>query len=137
MRKDHFYQVGGYHPGQAGYGGDETYLDLKFAMFGFRNYTDPWAYYLHCSQRHMNYVWVAQDLVRNNFISAYTLGGMPWVEKVYASQLVSAHSSEDELKSAREDALLAGRADREWIEANAKYTIDEVLAGFKERKVPH
>lgn len=67
VSRDHFFQVGGYHPAQAGYGGDEVYLDLKFAMFGFRNYTDPRAYYLHCSQRHMNYVWVNRDVARNNF----------------------------------------------------------------------
>jgi len=137
MRKDHFYEVGGYHPAQAGYGGEENYLDLKFVMFGFHNYSDPRAYYLHCSQRHMNYVWANQDVARNNFIAAYTLGGMPWLEKVYASQLASGYVPEHELRPAREDALLAGQGDREWIEAHAQYTLDEVLAGFKERQVPH
>lgn len=137
MRKDRFHQVGGYHPGQTGYGGDETYLDLKFAMFGFRNFTDPRAYYLHCSQRHMNYVWTNQDVARNNFISAYTLGGTPWLDKVYASQAASSYVPRNELQLAREEAQRRGQADRQWIEAHASHTIDEVLAGFKARLVPH
>ncbi|MGA8538112.1 MAG: glycosyltransferase family A protein [Terriglobales bacterium] len=137
MRRDHFLKVGGYHPAQVGYGGEEVYLDLKFAMFGFRNYTDPRAHYLHCSQRQMNYVWVNQDVARNNFISAYTLGGRPWLDKVYFAQLEAGYVPEHELRPAREDALLAGQADREWIEAHARFTVDEVLAGFKERQVPH
>jgi len=44
---------------------------------------------------------------------------------------------ERELIPARECAIAAGQADREWIEANARFTIDEVLAGFKGRQVPH
>lgn len=136
VRKDRFFEVGGYHPAQAGYGGDETYLDLKFAMFGFRNYSDPRAYYLHCSQRRQNYVWVNQDVDRNNFISAYTLGGAAWLDKVYASQAAMGQKPEEELQAARMQALAAGQADRKWIEAHAKYTVDEVLAGFRARQVP-
>jgi hypothetical protein len=105
-------------------------------MFDLHNFSEPRAYYLHCSQRHMNYVWVNHDVVRNNFISAYTLGGTPWLEKVYASQLASGHVPEIELKAARQDALLAGQADREWIAAHARCTIDEVIAGFEKRQIP-
>jgi len=137
VRRDRFFEVGGYHPGQANYGGDECYLDLKFAMFGFRNYNDPRAYCLHCSQRRMNYVWTNRDVARNNFISAYALGGMPWVETVYASQIAEAYVPEHELKQAREDALFAAQADRDWISSNARYTLEAVLTGFKERQVPH
>ena len=137
MRRDHFIEVGGYHPGQAGYGGDESYMDLKFAMFGFHNYSDPSGYYLHCSQRHMNYTWNNQDVIRNHMISAYTLGGLPWLEKVYAYQLAKGYVPEHELTPAREMALSAGRADRDWIAAHARHTLDEVLADFKTRGVPH
>ncbi|MGD1097627.1 MAG: glycosyltransferase family 2 protein [Bryobacteraceae bacterium] len=137
VRKDRFFEVGCYHPGQAGYGGEECYLDLKFAMFGFRNYNDPRAYYLHCSQRKMNYVWANFDLVRNNFISAYALGGIPWLDRVYAAQLAEGYVPKHELEQAREDALLAAQADRDWIETKAKYSLERVLAEFKERRVPH
>lgn len=137
VRKDHFLKAGGYHPGQAGYGGDENYLDLKFAMFGFRNYSMPSAYYLHCSQRHMNYIWNNQDVVRNNFISAYALGGLPWLDKVHAAQLAEAYVPEHELTQARKDALVAAQADRGFIAANATLTLEAVLRGFEERQVPH
>jgi glycosyltransferase involved in cell wall biosynthesis len=137
VRKDRFFEVGCYHPGQAGYGGEECYLDLKFAMFGLRNYSDPRTYLLHCSQRQMNYVWANFDLVRNNFISAYALGGAPWLDRVYAGQLAEGYVPKNELDQAREDALVAAQADRDWIQNNAKLTLETVLAKFKERRVPH
>jgi hypothetical protein len=137
VRRDRYFEVGGYHKGQANYAGDENYLDLKFSRFGLRNYTDPRAYILHCSQRHMNYTWTNQDVVRNNMISAYTLGGRPWLDRVYEYQLSLGRVPEHELTPAREMAIEAGESDRAWIEQNASYTLEEVLAGFKERNVPH
>jgi glycosyltransferase involved in cell wall biosynthesis len=137
VRKDRFFEVCGYHPAQTNYGGEECYLDLKFAMFGFRNYCDPRAYCLHCSQRKMNYVWSSQDLARNNFISAYALGGKPWLDKVYGAQIAEKYVPEHELKQAREHAMFTAQVDRDWIGTNAKLTLESVLAGFKERKLPH
>ena len=86
VRRDHFFACRGYSAPFRQYGGDETYLDLKFAMFGYRNYTYPGAYCLHCSQRQANYESNPYVFIRNNLISAYVIGGDAWALKVLRCQ---------------------------------------------------
>src|SRR5439155_10591569 len=49
VRRDRFFEVGGFRAPMSDYGGEESYLNLKFARFGFRNYTYPGVYFLHCT----------------------------------------------------------------------------------------
>ena len=85
----------------------------------------------------MNYTWTNHDLNRNNFISAYALGGQQWLDTVYASQIAAKYTPENELRQARDEALIAAQDDRKWIESNSKHNLEELLAGFKNRQIPH
>ncbi|HEX2077214.1 MAG TPA: glycosyltransferase family A protein, partial [Longimicrobium sp.] len=96
VRRDRFFQVGGYAAPFQGYGGEESYLDLKLARFGYRNYSFPEVYFLHCSQRHSD-PWTTPALFRNDVLAAYILGGERWARPLRDSHWVPPDTDPAEL----------------------------------------
>jgi glycosyltransferase involved in cell wall biosynthesis len=137
VRKEHFECVRGYSAPFVQYGGEETYLDLKFARFGYRNYVFPGTYIMHCSQRAQGYAWSNDTLFRNNVVSAWTVGGDEWAKKVLSHHLKSPGWDSKRVKALYTDALALARDDAAFIGAHAIRTLEEVLADFKIRGVPH
>jgi glycosyltransferase involved in cell wall biosynthesis len=137
VRRDHYETVGGYHTSQIQYGGDECYLDLKFGRYGYRNYTCPDTYVLHCSQRRLAYSFSRGGLFRNNVISAYSVGGSYWARKVLDHHLNEGQMGGDELERLYVEAIRIAQHDHDLIRATAPYTLEQVLGGFEERGVPH
>ncbi len=137
VRRDHFESVRGYHAPFVEYGGEETYLDLKLARFGYRNYVCPSTYILHCSQRRQMYHWSNDTLFRNQVVAAYTVGGEHWAQKLLDGHLVKQGWNPDIVRRLYAKAIETAKEDHDFIQANALYTLEQVLLGFKERGVPH
>ncbi|HYF94827.1 MAG TPA: glycosyltransferase family 2 protein [Symbiobacteriaceae bacterium] len=135
-RRDRFLEVGGYRAPFVEYGGEETYLNLKMRMWGYRNYCDPGVYYLHCSTRNQAYHWSNDTFFRNMAMTAYILGDKDWSDKVYESHR-GPGANPDVLARLYEDAVTSGEEERQWVRQNARLTLDEVLADLKARGVPH
>ncbi|MCB9149971.1 MAG: glycosyltransferase family 2 protein [Caldilineaceae bacterium] len=136
VRQAHFDAVGGYNIQQSQYGGDETYLDLKFARFGYRNYVYMGTHVSHCTMRQMEYEWSLDTLFRNNVISAYVLGGKPWAEKLLAHRLAQPDVEPERVHKLYRQALALAQRDFEFVQTHAQYTLEEVLQRFAERNVP-
>ncbi len=136
---NHFRRVRGYSAPFHNYGGDETYLDLKFALFGYRNYLLPDVYYMHCSQRHQEYTWTCDDVFINNVMNAYIIGGETWSRKVYDHHLAQPNwqPGEAELNRMYGVALREAADDHAFVQKNKSLTLEDVLSGLKARKVPH
>lgn len=139
VRRDHFQEIRGYSAPFRNYGGDETYLDLKFALWNYRNYILPDTYYLHCSQRRQAYTWTNDDLFINNIMSAYVIGGSAWSQKVLAYTLEQPHWTPGEVVLKRHylDALILAQEDHEFVQQNKKRSLEDVLEDFKARGIFH
>jgi glycosyltransferase involved in cell wall biosynthesis len=137
VRRDHFFACRGYSAPFSEYGGDETYLDLKFAMFGYRNYTYPGAYCLHCSQRYQAYHWSHETLLRNNLLAACVLGGEEWAEKVVRFQATQPGVNPAQVQRLHDEARALAAQDRDFVRLHSRRNLDEVLADFARRRVAH
>jgi hypothetical protein len=129
VRKAAFDSAGGYgHVGLfKGWGGEETYLDLKLWMFGFRVGVNPFALHWHYASQRSYDRHNTPEFYQNLMTAAYVLGGDKWLDKVAAS------FDKPEFK----DIITSRKEHRDWIAANAKYTLDEVLEKFKREGIAH
>lgn len=132
--KEVFEEVGGFHPSLGIYGGGETYLDLKAQMFGHRVRMCVGHKLFHMTEKR-GYAWTGDDFKRNFMMAAYALGGEKHLDTVYQHYFKGMRGNKDweeGLGKLRTQAILLAAADREWIEENAKYTLDEVIDGWRE-----
>ena len=84
MRRSVWEKIGGYHPGQMGYGGREAFVTFKSWLLGFRNYTVPTTNHIHYNGRRL-YHWNMDWWYRNNMTQAYSIGGDKWLDIIYAN----------------------------------------------------
>jgi hypothetical protein len=135
VKKETFDKVGGYgHIGLFdGWGGEETYLDLKMWMLGYKVGLDPEALHWHYASERSYSRHYTPDFYTNLLTAAYVLGGDKWLDKVSNGLSSSANYS----PSLRDIAHSRGSQHRQWIAANAKYTLDEVLEMFKRDGIAH
>ena len=138
VRAEHFNHVHGYSIPQTNYGGEETYLNLKMARFGFRNYSLGNSQCLHCSQRKQEYHWDFASLFRNNIMSANAVGGRHWADSILDWQSKSNNwcPPYSELVELHKQGIELSRDDHDFIESWSKMSLDEVLNDWKYRKVP-
>lgn len=135
VTKAAFDAVGGYGPIGLfeGWGGEETYFNLKMAMFGKSVWLDPELVHYHFASKRSYTRHSTPAFYTNLLTSSYVLGGDKWLSAVssaFASNVVSASNLADIARS-------RGAKHRAWIEANATYTLDEVLEKFKLEQVAH
>jgi hypothetical protein len=82
------------------------------------------------------YKLVGQDnQIRNALICGYTLGGEKWLNLMRDSWLERV-ASRYVVNGIVEDARRVAEEERKWLEANAKYTLDEVLINARRNKIP-
>lgn len=134
-RRDRFLEIGACRSPFHAYGGSELYLDLKMRMWGYRNYTDPNLYFLHCKTRQMRYPWNHDTLSQNQLMAAYVLGGRAYSDQVYESKKAE-HKQHDRLALVYAEALKAGEPERQLVAQQARLSLDEVLADLATRGVP-
>lgn len=138
VRQDAWFEVGGYWDGFIGYGGEESYYDLKMALLGKTNWIDPRVIHYHYAGDRGYSRHYTDDYYTNMMACANIIGGEKWLYKVYESfaagtypRVMSDKTMFDLLMEARNRsnkhaAFLASRRIR---------TLDEQLEFFKQNDI--
>ena len=152
FRRQEFLDSHGYHPECRYYPHPEGYLPLKYLMLGKRVHCKPDCFHFHSNYprnygtkiksepvvidiKGDPYTLMGQDnLIRNAHLCAYTLGGDKWL-KILTDSWLTKVASQYVVKGIAEDAKIAAQGERKWVEANAKYTLDEVLTQARKDKI--
>ncbi len=135
--RDVFEEVHGFHPALGIYGGGETYLDLKVQMFGYkvRMAVDHHIYHLTETR---GYRWNNENFRFNKMLAAFTIGGEKYLEPVFDHFMKVDEKrpqyQEHTIKN-RGQAIVLGASDREWTEANAEFTLDEVISTWDDERI--
>jgi hypothetical protein len=134
VKKEEYLRFGGYDTHQRVYGGGENYLDTLYWMMGSNVMVDPRALVLHLSAGR-GYSYDSLSLMHNMILTAYTLGGHKWAERILITYL-NKGSNYDFLMMLYNETVAEGEEKRQFIEANHKYTLEEVLAIDKPKDCP-
>lgn len=107
-----------------GWGGEESYFDLKCWLLGHQVYLDPQLIHYHHGSRQRSYDrHYSADYWRNLLMVAYIIGGEPWSEKVY----MNCKAALPNMKELYLSASLQGEEERLSLEASRVTTLDELL----------
>lgn len=117
------------------YGGGEQWISLLTWMLGGRCVVDPRTYLYHYNgRRAYPREGFTEAHLFNRALVAYALGGEEWLGNVRAFALdqESPHGFKGQYVEAAKGLLaqakIAGEPYRQWVAANARYTLNEVLA---------
>ncbi len=132
VRSAAFREVGGYWNGFVGYGGEESYFDLKMALLGKTNWVDPKIEHVHYIGERGYKRHHCPDYYRNMMMAAHIIGGEAWLYKVYESMFKgtvvgSAYPSMYELM---EQAYEQSKEHAAWLAPKRLMTLDELLSTF-------
>lgn len=138
VRKDFYLKVKGFPSMLRYYGGGEPYLDLLAWMFGYEAYLHPDLHCYHFAMcRARDYKRDSGIFFRNICLAAFICGGEKY-SKPLLNQHVQRHPHlEKRYRELYAEALKFGSLRRRFVEENAKYTLDEALQLFKDRKIFH
>lgn len=126
VNKEEYMKMGGYDTHQQIYGGGENYLDTLYWMMGSNVMTDPRGMVYHLSAGR-GYSYNIAALIHNMMLTSYTLGGEKWSERILVTYFNKSGTDKGYLKEIYAQALADGKEKREFIEANQKMTLDQVL----------
>lgn len=126
MLRQQFLDFHGYNDFFRVYGGGETYLDLKWWMFGSNSVVVPKAMVYHLSAGR-GYSYKMDDLIHNMALSAYLIGGMKWWERILITYINKPGTNHEYVKKLCNEALEEGKDDRDFILANQKLEFETVL----------
>jgi hypothetical protein len=141
IRRSVWNEVGGYWDGFVGFGGEESYLDLKLALMDKTIWLDPNMTHEHenANFRGLKGYKTAADFLENNLMVANIIGGTSWAEKNAAS------SQERNVLEGGEDkkfydAMLSRAIKRsadhaKWLASKRLRTLDEQLEKFRQEGV--
>ena len=126
VKKDLFQKWGGYNPYFRAYGGGENYLNLKWWLFGGIVLSVPKALVWH-SRFRRGYSYWGTDLIHNQMLAAYTIGGEKWSERILLTYLNKEGTKHEVVWDLYNQALEEGKPDREYILKNQKITFNNIL----------
>lgn len=126
MLREQFLDFGGYNNYFRVYGGGETYLDLKWWMFGSSSVCVPTAMVYHLSAGR-GYSYKMDDLVHNMALSAYLIGGMKWWERILITYLNKPHSNKEVVYRLCNEAIEEGKPDYDFIVSRTKMAFKDVI----------
>lgn len=126
IHREEFLDFHGYNDHFRVYGGGETYLDLKWWMFGKSSMTVPKAVVYHLSAGR-GYSYKMDDLVHNMALSAYLIGGMKWWERILITYLDKKGSNKRVVHELCDQGLVEGKEDREFILSRTKIPFEDVI----------
>lgn len=127
--------VGGYFEGFKGYGGEETYTDLKFWLFGKEVWVDPKFIHLHWAGERTYSRHFTDEYYINMLMSANCIGGEMWMHKVFDSMTKCTRFVKvgQPVTPAYELLVTADQRSTQhakWIAERRKLTLDELLKVF-------
>jgi hypothetical protein len=85
VKRDFWERIGGYWPGFVGYGGEESYFDLKTWLFGSSVWLDPQMVHYHWAGVRSYARHFTPDYFRNMLMCANVIGGEQWMYTVFNS----------------------------------------------------
>jgi hypothetical protein len=140
VRNSAWKETGGYWQGFEGYGGEETYTDLKFWLLGKEVFIDPQFIHLHWAGERTYTRHFTDDYYRNTFMAARLIGGEQWLHTVFSSATKCTRFVKKDLPVTPMYELLkqAEKKTREhakWIADRSSRTLDELLVWFKEQGI--
>jgi glycosyltransferase involved in cell wall biosynthesis len=124
VKKDQFFDFGGYPKIHRTYGGGEFYLDMKWWMFGSNVAVDPNAVGYHLASSR-GYSYNHDDYVHNVFNIGVALGMDEWVERYYLNLLRK--SNKQVLDRILEEAYKETEEDKKFIESRRVRTFNEAI----------
>jgi hypothetical protein len=140
VRRSTFEEVGGYGPIGLfeGWAGEESYFDLKMALFGKTNYLDPALIHYHFPDSERGYDrHYSADYCRNLMIAANCIGGLEWVDKVAQYFSTDFNTSRHDIPALKELAVTRSNRHAEWVRQHRIRSLEEQLEYFKEHNVAH
>lgn len=135
VRNSAWKECGGYWEGFEGYGGEETYTDLKFWLLGKEVWIDPKMIHLHWAGQRLYKRHFTDDYFKNMYMSANCIGGDEWLAKVFSSTMRCSRFIPNGVKPTPiYDLMLEAQKKSKnhsaWIAERRKMTLDELLIWF-------
>lgn len=142
VRNDLWKQIGGYWEGFEGYGGEETYTDLKVWRMGEEVWLDPQLIHAHWAGERAYTRHFTEQYYKNMLMSANLIGGEQWMHKVFDSTTkCTRFCKKDEPVVPMYDILIAAQRKSKdhakWINERSVRTLDEVLKHFDAEGIRH
>jgi glycosyltransferase involved in cell wall biosynthesis len=126
IKKAQYLDFGGYDTNQQIYGGGENYLDSLYWMLGSNVMVDPRGLCFHLSAGR-GYSYNMDSLIHNMMLTAYTLGGQKWSERILITYL-NKGDDPHKLITMHEQAIREGKPKRDMISERQIMTLEEMLA---------
>lgn len=127
VKKQQYNDFGGYDVNQRVYGGGENYLDTLYWLLGSNVMVDPRALVFHLSAGR-GYSYDVNSLIHNMILTAYTLGGYKWAERIYVTYLDKPGTDLETLNSLFNEAITEGQEKRDLISSRQVMQFEDVLA---------
>jgi len=137
VKRDAWEEVGGYWTGFEGYGGEESYFDLKMAMLDKTNYLDPYLSHWHYAGTRPYRRHFTDDYYCNMMMCANIIGGQQWMYRVYENFAKSTKFPGKSIFALLEDAQLKSAEHAAWFAAKRKRTLEEQLVWFRDNNISH
>lgn len=125
VNKKQYLDFGGYDTNQRVYGGGENYLDTLYWLLGSNVMCDPRGLVFHLSSGR-GYSYDNNSLIHNMILTAYTLGGYKWAERIYVTYLDKGMNV-DSLNSLYDQAIAEGQEKRDIIKERQITSFEELL----------
>jgi hypothetical protein len=140
VRNSAWKECGGYWQGFEGYGGEETYTDLKFWMLGKEVWIDPQMVHFHWAGERQYSRHFTDDYYKNMFMSANLIGGDEWLHRVFSSatrctRFVKKGQTATPMYDLMVEAQSKTKEHAKWIAERRTRTLDELLAWFKDNGI--
>lgn len=135
-----FEEVGGYKwDGFKGYGGEETYFDLKMWLMGKTNWLDPKLIHYHYAGNRGYRRHYTDDYFINMMAVANIIGGEKWMQTVY-SNLSTKHFkmlTDKSMYDLMAEAEARSKEHAAWLASKRVRTLDELLTYFDANNVAY
>jgi glycosyltransferase involved in cell wall biosynthesis len=131
VKKQQYLDFGGYDTNQRVYGGGENYLDTLYWLLGSNVMVDPRALVFHLSSGR-GYSYDVNSLIHNMILTAYTLGGHKWAERILLAYMDKPGTDISFLQEIYDIAVAEGQSKRDFISSRQKMSLEELLGIGKE-----
>lgn len=135
VRNSAWKECGGYWQGFEGYGGEETYTDLKFWLLGKEVWIDPKMIHMHWAGERAYTRHFTDDYYKNMFMAARLIGGDEWLHRVFSSATrCTRFVKKDQPVTPMYDLMVQAdtktKEHAKWIAERRTKTLDELLVWF-------